>query len=255
MNNLLHIKNLNVCTEQKSFSSNKKFFTEKHILKNFSLKIQSGEIHVVMGPNGSGKSTLSKILAGHPQYKIRSGIIKFLNEDLSNIDPESRAHKGLFLAFQYPIEITGVSTFDFLRLIYNEKLKFLNERKLNPIEFLQKLQSLLKKINLNNEILTRNFNEGFSGGEKKKNEILQMILLKPKLIILDEIDSGLDIDAFNIVCQIVKKYFRNHMALLVITHNPKIIKHIQPSFIHIIKNGRVIQSKNIDTKKKLRIKK
>ena len=163
---------------------------QKKIIKNLNLEISKNEIHLIMGPNGCGKSTLSKILAGHPSYLISSGQINYCNENLLEKTIDQRAQEGLFLAFQYPLEISGITNYDFLRSIYNQKQKFLKKSELDPLEFMNIIQPLLEQLKMNQEFLNRNLNEGFSGGEKKRNEILQMLLLNPKLIILDEIDSG-----------------------------------------------------------------
>jgi Fe-S cluster assembly ATP-binding protein len=199
-----------------------------------------------MGPNGCGKSTLSKLLAGHPSYTINSGEILFLGKNLNEMSPEIRAHEGLFLAFQYPIEISGVTNYDFLRIAYNEKRKYLKEKELDPLEFMELTQSLLTKLKMKNEFLNRNLNEGFSGGEKKRNEILQMLLLKPKLIILDEIDSGLDIDALKIICEAINETFSTNSSLVVITHYPRILNYLKPTYVHIMMDGKIIKSGNLE---------
>ena len=214
------------------------------ILKNFSLEIGENEIHVIMGPNGSGKSTFSKILAGHPSYEIVSGKIFFNNKDLFELSPESRSHEGIFLAFQYPVEIAGVTNFDFLRIAYNEKQKYEKKEELDPLEFMEVTQGFLKKLKMKPEFLNRNLNEGFSGGEKKRNEILQMLLLNPKLVILDEIDSGLDIDALKIICEGIVKNLSPQASLVVITHYPRILTYLKPTHIHIMMDGKIIKTGN-----------
>ena len=224
---LLTINNLNVSVENKI------------ILDNFNLIINSNEIHIIMGPNGSGKSTLSKVLAGHPAYEIKNGSIFFQKKNLLEMSLEKRAHEGLFLAFQYPIEISGVTNFDFLRIAYNEKQKYKKEKELDPLEFMEKIQTLLKRLRIKAEFLERNVNEGFSGGEKKRNEILQMLLLSPNLIILDEIDSGLDIDAIKLICEEIVNNRQPNSSLLIITHYPKILEYFQPTHVHILMNGRI----------------
>lgn len=227
---------------------------KKQILKNFNLEIKENEIHVIMGPNGSGKSTFSKILAGHPSYSVNSGTIEFCNKNLLSMAPEIRSHEGLFLAFQYPLEISGLSNYDFLRLAYNEKQKYFKEKELDPLEFMELAQELLKELKIKDEFLTRNLNEGFSGGEKKRNEILQMLLLCPKLIILDEIDSGLDIDALKIICEnIIKKKVKNS-SLIVITHYPRILKYLEPTYIHIMSDGKLIKRGNSELIEELELK-
>jgi Fe-S cluster assembly ATP-binding protein len=235
MNNfLLNIKSLKASIEN----------TE--ILKNFDLTIKEDEIHVIMGPNGSGKSTLSKILAGHPAYNVNQGEIVFQSKDLLAMEPETRAHEGLFLAFQYPIEIAGVSNFDFLRIAYNENQKYQNNPELDPLAFMELVQSILKKLKMRPEFLNRNLNEGFSGGEKKRNEILQMLLLNPKLVILDEIDSGLDIDALKIICDGIIQNLAKGSSLLIITHYPKILTYLKPNFIHIMMDGKIVKTGNME---------
>lgn len=234
MQSLLKIENLNASIEK------------KQILTDFDLKINKNEIHVIMGPNGCGKSTLSKILAGHPAYEIQKGEISFENQNLLEMSPENRSHEGLFLAFQYPIEIAGVTNYDFLRIAFNEKQKYFKEKELDPLEFMQYLKNFLTILKMKPEFLNRNLNQGFSGGEKKKNEILQMFLLNPKLIILDEIDSGLDIDAIKIICESISKYKDINSSLLIITHYPTILKYFQPTHVHIMINGKIIKTGNIE---------
>lgn len=234
MKNLLEINNLKAAIDS------------KEILKNFNLTIQKNEIHVIMGPNGCGKSTLSKVLAGHPSYEITGGKIEFFQKDLLSMAPEIRAHEGLFLAFQYPIEISGVTNYDFLRIAYNEKQKYLNEKELDPLEFMELTEKLLKKLKMKSEFLNRNLNEGFSGGEKKRNEILQMLLLNPNLIILDEIDSGLDMDAIKIICETIATNKAPDSALLIITHYPKILSYFKPTHVHIMIDGKIIKSGNLE---------
>jgi Fe-S cluster assembly ATP-binding protein len=214
------------------------------ILKKFNLEIKENEIHVIMGPNGSGKSTFSKLLAGHPSYIVTKGNILFCEKDLLQMAPETRSHEGLFLAFQYPIEISGVSNYDFLRLAYNEQRKYKKEKELDPLEFMELTQYFLTKLKMKNEFLTRNLNEGFSGGEKKRNEILQMLLLNPKLIILDEIDSGLDIDALKIICEIINTTLGSNSSLIIITHYPRILTYLKPTFVHIMMNGKIVKTGN-----------
>jgi|TARA_B110000091_G_scaffold72560_1_gene79979 Fe-S cluster assembly ATP-binding protein len=234
MNEILNLKNLNASIEQTP------------IIKNFNLDIKENEIHVIMGPNGSGKSTLSKILAGHPSYSVNSGEITFCNQDLLELDPETRSHEGLFLAFQYPIEIAGVTNYDFLRIAYNEKQKYLKQPELDPLEFMSLVQELLTKLKMRNEFLNRNLNEGFSGGEKKRNEILQMLLLDPKLVILDEIDSGLDVDALKIICEGINDNLKKDSSLVIITHYPRILQYLKPTHVHIMMDGKIIKTGNME---------
>jgi Fe-S cluster assembly ATP-binding protein len=235
--NLLEVKNIEVNIEKKYglYSQDQK----KTILNNFDLTIKKGEIHVLMGPNGCGKSTFSKVLVGHPSYKVEKGNIFFLDQEITYLSPELRSHEGIFLAFQYPPEISGVTTYDFLRLAFNQKQKYFGLKELDPIEFMIKIQEIVNKIKIKEEFLNRNLNEGFSGGEKKRNEILQMILLQPKLVILDEIDSGLDIDALKLICQTLKENLSSESSLLVITHNPKMLDYLQPHYIHVMLNGKI----------------
>jgi len=218
----------------------------KKIISNFNLEVKENEIHVIMGPNGSGKSTLSKILAGHPLYNVDNGEIEFCQKNLLEMSPEIRSHEGLFLAFQYPIEISGVTNYDFLRIAYNEKRKYTQQSESNPLEFMELIQKFLKKLKIKPEFLNRNLNEGFSGGEKKRNEILQMLVLNPKLIILDEIDSGLDIDAIKLICDGILKNTAQDSSLIVITHYPKILQYLKPNYVHIMINGKIIKTGNIE---------
>lgn len=234
MTNILTIEKLNA-------SINK-----KQILKNFTLNIKENEIHVIMGPNGCGKSTLSKILAGHPAYSIESGSLFFNGKELDTMAPEIRAHEGIFLAFQYPLEIAGVTNYDFLRIAYNEKRKYTQLSEMDPLEFMHLIDPLLKKLKIQPEFLNRDLNEGFSGGEKKRNEILQMLLLEPKLIILDEIDSGLDVDAIKIICSEIIKNKKENSSLIIITHYPRILNYFKPTFVHIMINGKIIKTGNIE---------
>lgn len=233
-NILLNLTNLDASIENKK------------ILQNFNLEIKPNEIHVIMGPNGSGKSTLSKILAGHPAYTINNGSIFFSNKNLLAMSPEERSHEGLFLAFQYPIEIAGVTNYDFLRLAYNQKRKYENKSEIGPIEFMELTQILINKLKMKPEFLNRNLNEGFSGGEKKRNEILQMLLLTPKLVILDEIDSGLDVDAIKIICEGIINNLEKEASLIVITHYPKILNYLKPNYVHIMINGKIIKTGNME---------
>jgi Fe-S cluster assembly ATP-binding protein len=216
----------------------------KIILKNFNLEINENEIHVIMGPNGSGKSTLSKIIAGHPNYSVEKGKILFNEKNLLELSPEERSHYGIFLAFQYPLEVSGVTNYDFLRLAYNEKKKFEGKKESTPLEFMEIIQEKLMKLKISEEFLNRDLNQGFSGGEKKKNEILQMLLLEPKLIILDELDSGLDIDALKIICQAIKTNLLKNSSLIIITHYPRILTYFEPNYVHIMGNGKIIKTGN-----------
>jgi Fe-S cluster assembly ATP-binding protein len=212
------------------------------ILKGVDLSINCGEIHAIMGPNGSGKSTFSKVLAGHPSYKITSGEIWYKGENICDIDPETRSHKGLFLAFQYPVEIPGVNNEDFLRIAYNSKQKALKKSELDPISFLEVVSKKLKVVNLDTTFLSRNVNEGFSGGEKKRNEILQFALLDSDLGILDEMDSGLDIDALRIVSEAINQLRTENKSIILITHYKRLLEYIKPDYIHVMINGKIIKT-------------
>jgi Fe-S cluster assembly ATP-binding protein len=215
---------------------------DNEILKNFNLKINQGEIHAIMGPNGSGKSTFSKVLAGHPAYSILGGDIFFKGLSILDLEPEQRSHLGIFLAFQYPIEIPGVSNEDFLRLAYNSKQKFYNKPEVDPIEFLTIIDEKLKLVNMSPLFLSRNVNEGFSGGEKKRNEILQMILLDSELAILDETDSGLDIDALKTISAGINKFMTPSKSILLITHYQRLLDYIKPTYVHVMQNGQIIKT-------------
>ena len=224
------------------------------ILKSLNLKVYKGEIHAIMGPNGSGKSTFSKILAGHPAYEIVSGEILFNGTNILQLDPEERSHLGIFLAFQYPIEIPGVSNEDFLRLAYNAKQTFKNEPEVDPIEFLGIIHQKLELVNMSPIFLSRNVNEGFSGGEKKRNEILQMILLDSELSILDETDSGLDIDALKIISQGINTFMKKDKAIILITHYQRLLDYIKPNYVHVMQNGKIIKTGKAELAKELELK-
>ena len=212
------------------------------ILKNLNLEIYKGQIHAIMGPNGSGKSTFSKVVAGHPSYEITGGDILFQGNSIINLEPDERAHLGIFLAFQYPIEVPGVSNEDFLRLAYNAKLKSQNEEEIDPIGFLTIINEKLKIVEMNPSFLSRNVNEGFSGGEKKRNEILQMALLDATLSILDETDSGLDIDALKIISNGINKIMTEDKAIVLITHYKRLLDYVKPQFIHVMQDGKIIKT-------------
>jgi Fe-S cluster assembly ATP-binding protein len=239
---LLEIKDLQVA------------INENKILKNLNLIVNKGEIHAIMGPNGSGKSTFSKVLAGHPAYSVLDGDILFKGASILNLEPENRAHLGIFLAFQYPIEIPGVSNEDFLRLAYNSKQKFYNKPELDPIEFLTIINEKLKFVNMSPLFLSRNVNEGFSGGEKKRNEILQMVLLDSELSILDETDSGLDIDALKIISNGINKFMNPNKAIILITHYQRLLDYIKPDYVHVMQNGKIIKTGSAELAKELEIK-
>lgn len=214
----------------------------KEILKGINLTIHPGEIHAIMGPNGSGKSTLSSVLAGREDYEITEGEVTFNGKDLLELETEDRAREGLFLAFQYPIEIPGVSNVNFLKTAINEIRAYHGQEAISPKEFLEKVKEKQKLVELDNKLANRSVNEGFSGGEKKRNEIFQMAMLEPKLAILDETDSGLDIDALRVVAQGVNTLKNKDNAFIVITHYQRLLDYIVPDFVHILYNGRIVQS-------------
>ena len=236
---LLEIKDLQVSID------------DNEILKKLNLTINKGEIHAIMGPNGSGKSTFSKVLAGHPAYSVLNGDILFKGSSILELDPEERSHLGIFLAFQYPIEIPGVSNEDFLRLAYNSKQKFYNKPEVDPIEFLTIINEKLNFVNMSPLFLSRNVNEGFSGGEKKRNEILQMILLDSELSILDETDSGLDIDALKIISNGINKFMNPDKSIILITHYQRLLDYIKPDYVHVMQDGKIIKTGSAELAKEL----
>lgn len=227
---ILEIKNLKV-----SINNNT-------VLKNLNLIVNNGEIHAIMGPNGSGKSSFSKVIAGHPAYRILDGDIFFHGQSILNLDPERRAHLGIFLAFQYPIEIPGVTNEDFLWLAYNSKLQENTKNPIDLLSFLEIVQEKLKIINMSPTFLSRNLNEGFSGGEKKCNEILQMLLLDAELSILDETDSGLDIDALKIISYGINDFMSSNKAIILITHYQRLLDYVKPTYVHVIKEGKIVKT-------------
>ena len=212
------------------------------ILKGLNLEVKAGEIHAIMGPNGSGKSTFSKVLAGHPAYEVTGGEVIFQGQNLLEMEPEERAIAGVFLAFQYPIEIPGVSNLDFLRVAYNSRRKSQGLEEIDTFDFEDLIQEKLEIVKMNPSFLERSLNEGFSGGEKKRNEILQMALLEPKLGILDETDSGLDIDALKIVADGVNQLTSPENATILITHYQRLLNYIEPDFVHVMAAGRILTS-------------
>lgn len=241
-NIVLEIKNLKVSIEKNV------------ILENLNLKVRKGEIHAIMGPNGSGKSTFSKVVAGHPAYSIIDGDIIFKGSSILELSPEERSHLGIFLAFQYPIEIPGVSNENFLRLAYNAKQQFYNNPEVDPIQFLQIITKKIELVNMPQLFLSRNVNEGFSGGEKKRNEILQMILLDSEISILDETDSGLDIDALKIISTGINKFMSQKKAIILITHYQRLLDYIKPNYVHVMQGGKIIKTGSSELAKELEIK-
>ena len=227
---MLKIKNLKASIE------------DKEILKGIDLEIGPGEVHAIMGPNGSGKSTLASVLAGREDYEIGAGEIEFDGNDIMELSPEDRAREGLFLAFQYPVEIPGVSTTNFLKAAVNNVRKYRGLPKLDAVKFLQAMKEKMKLVDIDQSLLSRSLNEGFSGGEKKRNEVFQMALLDPKLAILDETDSGLDIDALKIVANGVNKLRSEKNSFLVITHYQRLLNYIEPDFVHVLFNGKIVKS-------------
>lgn len=214
----------------------------KEILKGINLMVRPGEVHAIMGPNGSGKSTLASVLAGNPAFTVTNGSVEFYGNDLLELSPEDRSHEGLFLGFQYPVEIPGVSMVNFMRAAVNEKRKYLNEEPLSATDFLKLMREKREIVHLDNKLASRSVNEGFSGGEKKRNEIFQMAVLDPRLSILDETDSGLDIDALRIVAEGVNKLKSKNNATIVITHYQRLLDYIKPDFVHVLYKGRIVKT-------------
>jgi len=212
------------------------------ILKGINLQVNAGEVHAIMGPNGSGKSTLASVLAGRDEYEVEAGEVSFLNQNLLNLSPEDRAREGLFLAFQYPVEIPGVSTTNFLKTAVNQVRSYRSQPVLDAVSFLQVMKEKMKLVDIDQSLLKRSLNEAFSGGEKKRNEIFQMAMLEPKLAILDETDSGLDIDALRIVAKGVNALKTPSNATLVITHYQRLLDYIIPDFVHVLYKGKLVKS-------------
>lgn len=214
----------------------------KEILKGINLTVKPGEVHAIMGPNGSGKSTLSAVLTGNPAYEVTKGAVTFYGKDLLELSPEDRAHEGIFLSFQYPVEIPGVSMVNFMRAAINEQRKYRGQEPISATDFLRMMREKRAIVDLDNKLASRSVNEGFSGGEKKRNEIFQMAMLEPRLSILDETDSGLDIDALRIVAEGVNKLKSEKNATIVITHYQRLLDYITPDFVHVLYKGRIVKS-------------
>ena len=230
MNKMLDIKNLHASIDG------------KEILKGINLTVRPGEVHAIMGPNGSGKSTLSAVLTGNPNYVVTEGDVTFNGKNLLELSPEDRSHEGIFLSFQYPVEIPGVSMVNFMRAAINAKRKYLNQEPLSASDFLKLMRQKRAIVELDNKLASRSVNEGFSGGEKKRNEIFQMAMLEPLLSILDETDSGLDIDALRIVAEGVNKLKSKDNATIVITHYQRLLDYIKPDFVHVLYKGRIVMT-------------
>jgi Fe-S cluster assembly ATP-binding protein len=230
VSNLLEVRNLQVKVEDKT------------ILRGIDLTVNAGEVHAIMGPNGSGKSTLARALSGHPEYEVTGGTVLFEGRDLLEMDPDERAREGIFMAFQYPVEIAGVNNAYFLKAAVNAKRKHFGQPEFDAIEFMQLIKEKSKTLEIDQSMLSRSVNEGFSGGEKKRNEIFQMALLEPKLAILDETDSGLDIDALKIVANGVNAMRSPERATIVVTHYQRLLDYIVPDFVHVLSGGRIVKS-------------
>ena len=231
---MLTIKNLHAIVE------------EQEILKGINLQVNPGEIHAVMGPNGSGKSTLASVLAGHPKFEVTRGSIEFKGQDLLEMEPEDRSREGLFLSFQYPVEIPGVSMVNFMRSALNEQRKYRKEEPISATDFLKLMRDKRQLLGMDSQLVSRSVNEGFSGGEKKKNEIFQMAMINPLLAILDETDSGLDIDALRVVAAGVNKLQTKENATILITHYQRLLEYIKPDFVHVLSDGQIIKSGGAD---------
>ena len=238
---MLKIENLNAGVE------------ETKILNGINMTVKPGEVHAIMGPNGSGKSTLSSVIAGSDDYEVTSGSVSFYGDDLLSLDPDERAHKGVFLSFQYPVEIPGISVSNFIKAAITEKRKKIGLKPISAKELLSKMREKMALLNIKPGYLSRNMNEGFSGGEKKRNEIFQMAMLEPKLSILDETDSGLDIDALKTVAAGVNKLKNEENATIIITHYQRLLDYIIPDFVHVLHNGRIVKSGGKELAKELEL--
>jgi Fe-S cluster assembly ATP-binding protein len=227
---MLHITNLHAGIE------------DREILKGINLEVKPGEVHAIMGPNGSGKSTLSSVIAGNETYEVMDGEIEFQNESILELAPDERAHKGIFMSFQYPVEIPGVSTTNFIKTAINSKRKALGQDEIPAKDMLKMIREKSQLLDMDRKFLSRSLNEGFSGGEKKRNEIFQMAMLEPQLAILDETDSGLDIDALKIVANGVNKLRNENNAVIVITHYQRLLEYIVPDFVHVLHDGKIVKS-------------
>ena len=227
---MLHITNLHAGIE------------DREILKGINLEVKPGEVHAIMGPNGSGKSTLSSVIAGNETYEVMDGEIEFQNESILELAPDERAHKGIFMSFQYPVEIPGVSTTNFIKTAINSKRKALGQDEIPAKDMLKMIREKSQLLDMDRKFLSRSLNEGFSGGEKKRNEIFQMAMLEPRLAILDETDSGLDIDALKIVANGVNKLRNENNAVIVITHYQRLLEYIVPDFVHVLHDGKIVKS-------------
>lgn len=226
----------------------------KKILNGLNLEVKAGEVHAIMGPNGAGKSTLSSVLAGRAEYEVTGGSVTYEGKNLLDMSPEDRAREGLFLAFQYPIEIPGVSTTNFLKTAVNEKRKYLGLDSMEATDFLKMMREKMDYVEMDKSLISRSLNEGFSGGEKKRNEVFQMAMLEPKLCIMDETDSGLDIDALRLVSNGVNKLRNKDNAFLVITHYQRLLDYIVPDFVHVLYKGRIVKSGDKELAKELEVK-
>ena len=241
MDNVLEIKNLKASVTE----------TEENILNGLNLSIGKGETHAIMGPNGGGKSTLVNVIAGKDSYNVDSGEIEFFSEDLLEMEVDERAKKGIFMAFQYPSEIPGVRPWQFIKASVDAKRKFLGEKELSVREFSKIYDENIKIVGMNEDLMKRSLNEGFSGGEKKRNEVFQMLMLEPQLALLDETDSGLDVDALKSVGDVVNRMRNNERSFLIVTHYQRLLDHIKPDFVHVLIKGKIVESGGYELVKKI----